>query len=446
MAEDNSNDKQSNQTRLIAIVLIVGLAIGLGAGFVLSPKDSSTVDENGVKTITVTQNPLEGQTIKYGDLYAATSELETGVPLAKEIIMKDINDFASQLGYDVEFQALVDDSGAQAATHLEKIQGYKAIDVDLVIGGRWSSMAQAALNYVDQNDMLLFSPSSTSPLLALPDDNLFRLCPIDTLQAPAITEMLWSYGIDAIIIMQTADAYGDGVYNILNTDYTDRGGVIIERIRYAVEATEFSNYLQTAEDLAKDAVETYGKEHVGILLVATSGAVTMVSQAPDFPVIYDLAWFGCDSTSLVQQMIDDATEPANHLKIFSTNASPGESDKYNDLDVRYRALTGMQPGYYVTTTYDLSWIIASSVLQTQSMDAVNNYPVIDDIANNYWGASGWCRLNENGDRYGSDYLIWGYGPNAEGEIDNVCYGIYQSGIGEVLWYTDVLGYTPLGHN
>ncbi len=444
--EDNSNVNQTKQTRIIAIVLILGLTIGLGAGYMLTPKDSGVIDEDGVKTVTVIQTPLEGQTIKYGDLYATTSELETGVPLANEITIVDINNFAEQLGYDAEFEALVDDSTGQAATHLEKIQGYKAIDVDLVIGGRWSSMAQAALNYVDQNDMLLFSPSSTSPLLALPDDNLFRLCPIDTLQAPAIAEMLWSYGIDAVIIMQTADAYGDGVYNILKTDYTDRGGVIIERIRYAVEATEFSNYLQTAEDLARDAVETYGKEHVGILMVATGGAVTMVSQAPDFPIIYDLAWFGTDSTSLVQQMIDDATEQADHLKVFSTNASPGESAKYNDLDTRYRALVGQQPGYYVTTTYDLSWIIASSVLQTQSMDAEDNYPIIDDIANNYWGASGWCRLNENGDRYGSDYLIWGYGPNSEGEIDNVCYGVYQSGTGEVVWYNEALGYNPPGHN
>jgi branched-chain amino acid transport system substrate-binding protein len=318
------------------------------------------------------------------------------------------------------------------------------MDINLIIGGRWSSMAQAALNYVDQNEMLLFSPSSTSPLLALEDDNLFRLCPIDTLQAPAMAEMLTSYGIDAVILIQTADAYGDGVYNIFETEYQDRGGVILERIRYAVESTEFSNYLQIADNIAADAIEQYGQEHVGVILVATSGSVTMVTQAPDFPNVYGIKWFGCDSTSLVQQMIDDATEPANHLKIFSTNASPGESAKYNDLDARYRSILGQQPGYYVTTTYDISWIIATAVLETQSLDANDVVPVIDDVAYNYWGASGWCRLNENGDRYGSDYLICGYGENAEGEVDNVCYGVYQSGTGEVIWYADVLGYVPPG--
>lgn len=432
------------QKQLLAIVLVVGLIIGGGAGFMLAPKNAVDPDGDGIQT--VTQPPLEGKTIQYGDLYATTSELETGVPLAEEIILKDINTMADQLGYDVTFEALIDQADGQAASHLEKIQGYKSMDVNLIIGGRWSSMAQASLSYVNQNNMLLFSPSSTSPLLAQPNDNLFRLCPIDTLQAPAMAEMLTSYGIEAVLIMQTADAYGDGVYNIFETEYQDRGGVILERIRYAVESSEFSNYLATGDGIVKDAIEEYGQEHVGVILVATSGAVTMVTQAPDFENIYSVKWFGCDSTSLVQQMIDDATDPANHLKIFSTNASPGESDKYNDLDSRYRSIVGQQPGYYVTTTYDISWIIATSVLQAQSTDADEVVPIIDDVAYNYWGASGWCRLNENGDRYGSDYLIWGYGETSEGVVDNVCYGMYDSKTGEVTWYADVLGYNPPGLN
>ncbi len=432
------------QNQLIAIVLVAGLLVGGGVGYVMAPKNANDPNEDGGQI--VIKGPLEGVTVKYGDIYASTAELETGVPLAQDIIMADINAMTEQLGYDVTFEALIDESSGQAATHLEKVQGFKSMDISLIIGGRWSSMAQASLSYVDQNDMLLFSPSSTSPLLAIADDNLFRLCPVDTLQAPAMAEMLTSYGIEAVIIMQTADAYGDGVYNIIVSEYENRGGVILERIRYAVESSEFSNYLAIADGIAKDAIEEYGQERVGVLLVATSGAVTMVTQAPDFPNVYSLKWFGCDSTSLVQQMIDDATTAANHLKIFSTNASPGESDKYNDLDERYRSIVGQQPGYYVTTTYDISWILATAVLETQSMDATDVVPIIDDVAYNYWGASGWCRLNDEGDRYGSDYLIWGYGENAQGEVDNVCYGLYQSTTGEVIWYTDVLGYNPPGSN
>ena len=89
------------------------------------------------------------------------------------------------------------------------------------------------------------------------------MCPDDTIQAPAIAAMLKAHGIQAVVVMQRGDAWADGIYNYFEPAYTNAGGVIIEKIRYAGEATEFSNYLQTAEDLVAGAIATYGVEHVG---------------------------------------------------------------------------------------------------------------------------------------------------------------------------------------
>lgn len=433
------------QNQLIAIVLVLGLAIGGGAGYMLAPKE--VVSENGDSTtVTVDKIPISGTTVQLGRIADGAGSLETVTPLTHELIEPDINAYYEKLGYDVEIEFLIDEGGGQAAVHLEKVQGFRSMDISTFIGGGYSSMAQAALSYCNENDMLMWSPSSTSPLLALGDDNLFRLCPTDALQAPAMAEMLWSYGIEAVLVIATGDAYGDGVYNIFESEYNERGGVVIERIRYAVESTEFSNYLATGNDLVKPYIEEYGQEHVGVILVASSGATTMVTQAPDFPELYGLVWFGTDGTSLSQTLIDDAGEQSTHLKVLSTNASPGSSAKYNKLDAEYRALVGQQPGYYVTTAYDISWILAQAVVDTQSSVGIDLIPTMDDICYNYWGTSGWCRINEDGDRYGSDYLIWGYGPNAEGVTDNICYGVYKTTSGEVTWYADVLGYIPPGHD
>ena len=434
------------QNQLIAIVLVLGLALGAGAGYMLAPGETAPVDGDGQPTITVDKIPLSGTTVQLGRIADGAGSLETETPLIHEIIQPDINEYYETLGYDVEIEFLIDEGGNQAAVHLEKVQSFRSMDITTFIGGGYSSMAQAALSYCNQNDMLMWSTSSTSPLLAISEDNLFRLCPTDNLQAPAMAEMLWSYGIDAVLVIATGDAYGDGVYNIFETEYNDRGGVIIERIRYAVESTEFSNYLATGNDLLKPYIAEYGQEHVGVILVASSGATTMVTQAADFPELYGVVWFGTDGTSLSQTLIDDASEQSTHLKVLSTNASPGASAKYNDLDARYRALVGQQPGYYVTTHIDVAWILAQAVIDTQSSAGVDLIPTMDTIAYNYWGVSGWCRLNEDGDRYGSDYLIWGYGPNDAGETDNICYGVYKTTSGEVTWYADVLGYIPPGHN
>lgn len=49
---------------------------------------------------------------------------------------------------------------------------------------------------------------------------------------------------------------------------------------------------------------------------------------------------------------------------------------------------------------------------------------------NMFGASGWNRLNDDGDRYGSNYQIWSYDPNP------VVVGLYDGVTDQVTWYID----------
>jgi hypothetical protein len=67
--------------------------------------------------------------------------------------------------------------------------------------------------------------------------------------------------------------------------------------------------------------------------------------------------------------------------------------------------------------------------------------VFPHVADRYFGYSGWCRLNEFGDRAPTPYDIWGYGVNDEGEIASILYGSYTVG-GEVVWDSEV--YPPTG--
>jgi hypothetical protein len=60
---------------------------------------------------------------------------------------------------------------------------------------------------------------------------------------------------------------------------------------------------------------------------------------------------------------------------------------------------------------------------------------------NSFGASGWNKLNEAGDRAVSNYQIWGYGDTGNGVI-NVNYGVYDAITGQVTWNADALGFTP----
>jgi branched-chain amino acid transport system substrate-binding protein len=428
---------------LAIVLLVVGLVVGAGAGYFLSPKgDGGDGGDGDGGTVTI-QLPLEGKTVQIGYISSTTVGLETATPLVQDILVPDYNEYTALLGYDVEFQYLIDDATSQAAVHLEKVQGFKSMDINVFIGGGWSSQAQASLSYCNDNDMLMWSVSSTSPLLAIANDNLYRMCPTDLVQAPAIAAMIESMGIEAVVLIYRGDAWADGIVNYFEPAFTENGGVILEKIRYAGESTEFSNYLQTAENIVTSAVAEYGQDKVGVELIAFAEFVTMITQAQDYPTIYSLPWFGSDGTVLSQQAIDDAPTQANHLKIYSTYAAPAESELFNDLYDRYYALVSQPFGYYSACTYDVGWILTKTMLESQSTVATDLIPLQRPSAYVQWGSSGWNRLNEDGDRYASNYQIWGYGDLGEG-VQNVVYGVYDSTMGTVTWNTNVLGFTPQG--
>ncbi|TFH14916.1 ABC transporter substrate-binding protein [Candidatus Bathyarchaeota archaeon] len=426
---------------LAIVLLVVGLVVGAGAGYFLAPSgDGGDGGDGG--TVTVEVAPLEGKNIQLGYISSTTVGLETAVPLVDEICTPDYNAYLAKLGMDTTMEYLIDDATSQAAVHLEKVQGYKSMDINVFIGGGWSSQAQAALSYCNDNDMLMWSSSSTSPLLAIADDNLLRMCPTDLIQAPAIAEMLWSHGIKAIILIYRGDAWADGIYNYLEPAYTAKGGVILEKIRYAGEATEFSNYLQTAEGIAVTAVAEYGAEHVGVEIISFAEFVVMMTQAQDYPTLYNCVWFGSDGTTLSQQAADDAPTQVSHLRVYSTYAAPAESAKFNDLYDRYYALVSQPFGYYSACTYDIGWVLTESIMNSQSLDATVLIPIQADTAFNNFGASGWNRLDDAGDRFGSNYQIWSYKYDGDVVISYVA-GLFDGITGQVTWYTDAIGYVPV---
>ena len=430
-----------NSNNMLVILLIVGLVVGLGAGYFLAPKKAGEI-----VTEYVTETPLEGVTIQIGNIYSDDANLETTEPLMDDILTPRINDYLSMLGYDVDIEFLNDNALETPAIHLEKVQGFKSLGVELVIGGRWSSQAMSALSYVNEQEMVLFSPSSTAPTLAIPDDNVYRMCPTDVVQSDAIAEMLYAWGIEALAVIQRVDPWADGIYNLLVGELDDRGMVTEDgwRVAYNPESKEFASDLQTLEGIAQEMVADYGADASAILVIGFSEVAIMLTQVEAYDTIYNqVRWFGTDGTAITQRVRDDSPTQAAHLQVPSTLAAPGISPKFRELNATYFPLVGQVLGYYAACTYDISWVLTQGVLETQGVVAADIIPFIDPICENHYGTSGWCKLNADGDRFPPDYEIWGYGI-VGGRTEHVNYGKYVTFDGTVEWYTDKLGFIPPG--
>ncbi len=408
---------------VVAIVAIVCLIGGYFVGTTMAPTE----------TIKVSGNPLEGKTVQLGIVTSQTINLEYTEPTVKEIIEKDINEYAALMNYDVDFSWLIDTADSQAAIHLEKVSSFKAMGINIFMGGYWSSHAGASLAYVNENNMLMISSSSTSPLYAIPNDRLLRTCPTDRVQGPAIAEMLETWGIDAVLILGRADAWGDGIYNILTKELAGKGIVELEQVRYAAEVMEFSTYLQTMDVILEDAIATYGAEHVAVQTMSFDEAVTYISQTNLFPNTRKVIWFGTETSGRSQRVLDDSMGLQVDLRVFSSLMTPGKTWKFTSFEDRFKTLTGRVAGFYDASEYDAMWIQALSILEAGSYDASDVTPVYQVAASNFWGASGWVDLDENGDRKAQIFDIWGYTDDGF-----QAYGSYNGRDIEVTWFDDLL--------
>jgi branched-chain amino acid transport system substrate-binding protein len=75
----------------------------------------------------------------------------------------------------------------------------------IIVGPATSTAVWAAKEYADANDIILLSYASTSPLLSIEGDNLFRLVPDDTYQGKIIAERMINDGIKVIVPLWRGD-------------------------------------------------------------------------------------------------------------------------------------------------------------------------------------------------------------------------------------------------
>jgi len=432
---------------LAIVLLVAGLIVGGGIGYFAAPAKVTTTTT--VTTSVVKETPLKGTTIQLGMIAASDTDLETNKPWHDQTITTDMNAYAKLLGYDVKYQWLDDNAGGQDATHLEKVQGYRSMGVTCLMGGGWSSQAQASLSYLNSNHMLMWSYSSTSPTLSIAGDRLYRACPSDAALAPALVDVAWSYGIKSMIIFQRGDSWGDGIVNLFVPAWTAKGGVIAgDKVRYDTAATDFSNYLQVANTEASAAIASTGSAaKVGILLLCFDEGPVIITQAKDYPSFYSCVPFGGDGTAVGTRIMMDAPQQAIHMKIFSLMASSPISTKYNTLKAEYEAITKQQFTAYCGYQYDIGFIFMGTQLQAQS-------PQADDIVNlqtqwcyNMYGSTGWVQLNQYGDRAPPPFDIWYYAPSTPANpMTSGCSswkaGLYDNDLKTTTWNTALPGVTP----
>jgi len=358
--------------------------------------------------------PLTGE-VTIGALLPLTGELATygeNEKAAIELAAEEVNAFLVESGAAWTLKVLVEDTQLKPDIALAKLESFAAMGIKFIVGPLSSGEVRKIKDYANDKKMLVVSHGSTAPDLAIPDDYIFRFCPQDKLgQGPAIARLMYDDGKRYVIPVWRGDFWGDGLEDAVKTRFIELGGTFLDGIRYAPEETDFIDEATTLANAVTSAVDTYGADQVGVLLIAFQEDATLFfSEAKKHDVLWTVNWYGSEGTCLSGALLDPAVADFCAATGFiNTCFSPTKSEKYWKVhdELVARLPGGREPDCYAYVAYDIVWALTYSLLSVNRYDSEAVRTVLQSLRFfSFFGASGLIVLDENGDRTHGDYDLW----------------------------------------
>ena len=357
----------------------------------VKPTEAPTVVEIGVL------QPLSGRLASLGELAAAAAQLAE----------RDVNAYLTKINATFRIRVVVADTAADPTRALDQMKALHSRGVKFYIV-RTSGEVRTMKPYADENKLIVISVSSTSPALAIPGDYIFRLPPDDTKQVKAISKLLQDAGIKAVVVIWRNDDWGNGLVKSLEAIAPSRGFEVIRAATYDPQKGEFSTEVSVLAQKVREAVAKYGADKVAVAAFGFAELQTIFITASRYDELKQVKWFGADgSTGLSELLVPDAAQFAIQVGGFvSPKFAPARSPYYDRVRSYILSTYNREPDSYAYNAYDAVWLITYSILQSGTTDTQVIHDVLPTVAAKYFGASGYTKLNDAGDRESADYEIW----------------------------------------
>ncbi|MGC8583995.1 MAG: ABC transporter substrate-binding protein [Thermoproteus sp.] len=357
----------------------------------VKPTEAPNVVEIGVL------QPLSGRLASLGELAVAAARLAE----------HDVNAYLTKINATFRIRIVVADTAADPTKALDQMKALHSRGVKFYVV-RTSGEVRTMKPYADENKLITISISSTAPALAIPNDYIFRLPPDDNKQVRAISKILQDAGVKAVVVIWRNDDWGNGLVKGLESLAQSRGFEVIRAATYDPQKGEFSTEVSVLAQKVRDAVSKYGADKVAVAAFGFAELQTIFITAAKYPELRQVKWYGADgSTGLTELLVPDAAEFAVAVGGFvSPKFAPARSPYYDRVRNYILQNYNREPDSYAYNAYDAIWLITYSILQAGTTDTQKIQQIFPDVAGKYFGASGYTKLNEAGDRDIADYEIW----------------------------------------
>lgn len=367
--------------------------------------------------------PLSGDFASYG------SRAKTVLQKAE----KDINNFAEEADLPYNFKFLYVDTETKPNVALNKVKSLSAKGVEVITGLISSGDVRLIKGYADANNIVTITPFSTVAELGVADDYIFRPIPHDDMEGKALAELVVNRGIEHVALLVRKDPCDISISRMAEKKLKELGVEVLTRVEYSGGTQEFSSELSALERAVNPAIKKYGEDKVGVVSVTWEDLARVFSQAKSRDSnLLNVTWTGGDAVAHSSVIIEDVGSTAAEVKTIAPMYTTPTSSKKKELVSYVQEQIGQSPDIYSLITYDSAWLAAQSILTAGEYDGKAIKKVLPTVADNYYGVSGWSKLNKLGDREALDIKLWAV-KEVDGEPKWVQVGYYSAATGEVSW-------------
>jgi ABC-type branched-subunit amino acid transport system substrate-binding protein len=363
------------------------------------------------------------------------SSLGKSVKIALEDAENEVNKHFEEMNSSLHFRLLMADSKTSPEGSLVAIKKLHKNGAKIIVGPATSTAVSAVREYADVNNIILLSYSSTSPLLSIEGDNLFRLVPDDTYQGKIIAQRMINDGIKAIVPFWRSDIYGNELYKSTKSNFEKLGGKVEEGINYQPYTGKFAtslhriNFIMWNQDLEKlsmivsDAVRKYSVNSVAVYVISFDEITPILIQSPLHEILEKVRWYGSDSIAQNHHITKNVDSALFAMKTNFSNplySISSETEKSHALEEELeRKLHEVGSITYPAIAYDSYWIAALSLDKNNTINSDKENltksfkELVVETVESFEGMSGQIKLNKAGDRIGGNYDFWTVGKDNE---------------------------------
>lgn len=365
---------------VISLILLAGIA---GLTVAEEAPDGEAPDAKDNLTIGALL-PMSGEVSNFG-----SSDI-IGIRMAQE----DIKNFLSNTKRDLQLNVIVKDTKSDPKTTLSALKDLQSRGIRVIIGPDDSASLKEVREYAVQNGIILVSPSSTAPGLAMPNDTIFRLAPDDRHMAKAVSALMHHDGIKAVVVLARNDTWADELINITRSEFTARGGTFYGEVRYDPGSKDLSSKMDDLRTKLNDVLEYYDPSNVAVFMASFNEGCEILKQTGIDPMLSSVRWYGGDNSG-----IPSSEDPQVAKSAVATGfVYPMYGDERSEIYQEIKAVELRNPDPYSVNAYDALWLIVSTYLQASSDDPDVMLQLLPLVADSHMGSYGSLALNDAGDR------------------------------------------------